>query len=250
MAYPLVEHSRTKHETSVHLVIRDYDADRRLCRHGLWVGLKTTFTETVVLAYEHDPEELYVGWMINGTTVIDPGYSAGTPPWGQPAPGAPSVTYVAPFNGLFHRLSLTSTTGSGDSCLWVQVLYRSPTEAGVPAHQGPGMSVCLAGSSIAWPADKLEEERRCLAVFLDLLRRYVRVAQVHPRDPVEQWLASLDGDMAVRVKAELETLGTIDPRVDRELAEAITADLTGIMTSRIPGSGMGPGLGLRPLTAD
>jgi hypothetical protein len=242
MTHPLVELSRTKHQTSAHLVIEDYDKHPTICRHGIWVGWSVTFTETVVLSFEHDPEELYVGWAINGTTVIDPGYSSGTPPWGYPAPGAPSVTYVTPVDGFFHRLSLTSTSGSGEVCLWVQVLYRGPSEAGAPAHYGPAMGVCLSGAEVIWPAYKLEEEKRCLAAFFDLLRRYVEVAHVNPGDPVEKWLARLRGEEAVRMKAELETLQKIDPKANRELADAIKADLARMLRARIPGAGGFPGL--------
>jgi hypothetical protein len=246
MAHPLVELSRTKLQAGVHLLFEDYDKNPRLCRHGTWIGLQTTFSETVVLSYEHDPEPLYVGWALNGTTVVDPGYGTGTPPWGSPTPGDPSVIYTTPVGGLLHRLSLTSAAGSDEECVWVQVLYRAPAEAGAPSHLGPAMSVCLSGSAVAWPADKLEEERRCLAAFFDLLRRYVRVAHVNPGDPVEQWLARLRGDIAVRVKTEIETLAKLDPKADRDLAEAIAADLAGLLRARMPGAGVGSGLSVMP----
>ena len=84
MAHSLVEVSRTKSVTECYLITEDYTKHPALCRSGIWVGWKCSFAETVLLSYEHDPEELYVGWLINGTMVIDPGYSAGTPPWRTP----------------------------------------------------------------------------------------------------------------------------------------------------------------------
>ena len=245
MAHPLVELSRTRHHTGANFVIEDYGKHPRLCRHGVWVGWQTTFTETVLLSYEHDPENLYVGWAINGTTVLDPGYGTGTPPWGAPAPGDPSISYVTPVGGFSHRLSLTSTAGSESECLWVQVLYRTPSQAGQPAQFGPAMSVCLTGSLVAWPSADLEEEKRCLDHLHDLLRRYVRVARVPPWEQVQQWLSHLRGDHAVRFRAEIETLAKLDPAADRELAEAITADLAGQLHARMPGAGLARGLDRR-----
>ena len=105
MTHPLVELSRTRSVTDCYVEIENYEKHPVLCRFGVWVGWRCNFAETVLLAYEHDPEELYVGWQINGTTVIDPGYSAGTPPWGSPTPSAPSVTYRCPAGGLYHQLS-------------------------------------------------------------------------------------------------------------------------------------------------
>jgi hypothetical protein len=232
MSHPLVELSRTKNQTSSSLVFEDYDKHPAICRHGLWVGWKINFTETVLLAFQHDPEELYVGWAINGTTVVDPGYGTGTAPWGSPAPGESSVTYVTPVAGLFHQLSLTSTAGDDNECLWVQVLYRKPNEASAPAHQGPAMWVCLSGSEISWPADKLDAERRCL----DRLRRYVEFAHVKPGDPVEQWLSRIRGEDALRIRAEIDTLEKLDPKAQPELAEAIKADLLRVAHARMPGS--------------
>jgi hypothetical protein len=250
MAHPLIELSRTRHQTSAHVVIEDYNRHPTICRHGVWVGWSISFTETVVLSFEHDPEELYVGWAINGSTVIDPGYSLGTPPGGYPVPGAPLLTYVTPMDGFFHRLSLTSTSDTTEECAWVQVLYRGPTEAGAPAHYGPVMSVCLSGAEVRWPGKKLDEEKHCLRVFFDVLRRYVDVAHVNPGDPVEQWLARIRGDDAVRLRAELDTLQELDPKVDRELAEAIKAELARIVRARMPGSGCFPGLAAKPQTGD
>jgi hypothetical protein len=229
MEHPLAEVSRTRSSENCYLVIEDYRKYPRLCRFGIWVGWKCDFVETVLLGYEHDPEDLYVGWSINGTTVIDPGYSSGTPPWGAPAPGASSVTYRCPVGGLFHRLSLTSATGIAEQCLWVQVLYRYPNEAGAPFHSGPSMYVCLSGSEIIWPISKVEEAEACMEKFYDLLRRYVEPAHIGPGGPVERWLERVSGDEAVRVRALLETIEQLDQRVDGQLFDAINAELKAIV---------------------
>jgi len=236
MTHSLVELSDTRTVTTSYLVVEDYTKHPRLCRYGVWVGWKSEFTETVVLSYDHDPEELYVGWSINGTTVIDPGYSAGTPAWGAPAPGNPSVTYRCPVAGLYHRISLSSTPGDANQYLWVSVLYRHPNEANAPFHVGPSHSVCLSGSEIAWPAAKLAETQACLARLYDILRRYVEVAHVGPGDPVESWLGELDGDEVARVDALLTTIEQLNRETDRLLFEAIRAELTGMVQwARSPG---------------
>ena len=61
MAHPLVVLSDTKSITDVSVVTIDYGSGLPLlCRSGIWVGLQTLYTETIV-SYEHEPEELYVG---------------------------------------------------------------------------------------------------------------------------------------------------------------------------------------------
>jgi hypothetical protein len=242
MSHPLVELSRVRNQTSAHIITEDYNKNPRFCRHGVWIGWQVNFTETVVLSYEHDPEELYVGWAINGTTVVDPGYGSGTPPWGAPAPGDPSITYVTPLDGLFHKISLTSTSGSNQECVQLQVLYRTPAEAVAPFHHGPMTSVCVSGSEIEWPAKLLEEERQCFAHFFDLLRRYVKIAFVKPGDPVEQWISRLRGDDVVRIRAELETLQLLDGHAQQKLADAIKSDLVRVLRTRMPGAGNARGL--------
>lgn len=229
MAHPLVEVSRVRNTTGCHLVLEDYSKHPHLCRFGVWIGWRCSFAETVLLSYEHDPEELYVGWQINGTTIVDPGYSSGTPPWGSPAPGASSVTYRCPVSGLFHQLSLTSTAGHDEVCLWVQVLYRYPNEAGAPFHYGPARWVCVDGWDVTWPAAKIKETQACLARFYELLHRYVEVAHVGPGDPVERWLERVRGDDAVKVKALLEALEEIDPKTEPELAEGARHELTAMV---------------------
>jgi hypothetical protein len=244
MAHPLIELSRNRNVTKSYVVTEDYTNKPTLCRSGVWVGLRSEFTETVVLSYEHDPEELYVGWSINGSVVIDPGYSAGTPPWGAPAPSDPSITYRCPVGGQFHRLSLSSTPGSDQECLWVRVLYRHPNEAGAPFHEGPSLSTCLSGAEVKWPPAKVKAEQACLAHFRELLRRYVELPPpVGPPDPdpVERWLERLGGGEAARVRALVETLADLDPAEDPEVFEAIKADVASMVKwAQSPG-----GLGFR-----
>ena len=232
MADTLIVLSDTKNVTGQSVVIEDYTKKFVLCRSGVWVGLEVTFTETVTLSYEHQEEPLYVGWAVNGVTVVDPGYSSGTPPWGAPCPGAASVTYRCPVDGLFHRISFTSTSGDPHECLWVQVLYRGPNDAGNPPRYGPAMWVCLAGSEIDWPLWKLLEWEACLASFWERLRRYVEVAHVNPGDPVE-WLATLPGEEAVRLHAEVQALEKLDVQAQPELAKALRADAAGMLRARI-----------------
>jgi hypothetical protein len=218
----------------------------RLCREGLWFGWRSLFQETVVLSYEHDPEDLYVGWQINGATVIDPGYSSGTPPFGWPSPGEPSVRYRCPEAGYFHRLALVSTAGEPPHCLNVQVLYRTPTGPGAPPTFGPSMWVCLSGYEITWPAAKLEEYRKCMRRLRELLERYVKIAHVGPGDPVEHWLDHLEDDEALRVGGMIEALESLDPKADAQILEAIKTELTGLVRwAESPGSRLSGGLSER-----
>lgn len=228
MAHPLVELSRSRAVTNGWLEIRNYDY-RELCRQGIWVGWRSIFQETVVVSYEHDPEELYVGWQINGTTVIDPGYSPGTPPFGSPAPGESTVRYRCPEGGYMHRLALISTAGEPEHCLYVQVLYRTPSGQYSPPTFGPSMEVCLSGYEITWPADKLEEYRKCVHRLRDLLERYVQIAHVGPGDPVEEWLLSLEDDEALRVGGMIEALEQLDPKVDAQILDAVRTELTALI---------------------
>jgi hypothetical protein len=241
MTHPLVELSDTKNFTGCNLVVENYNLHPAICRSGIWIGWSCDFTETIVLAYEHDPEELYVGWAINGAVVIDPGYSAGTPPWGAPVPTAPSVTYVCPYGGLYHQISLASTAGHEQVCLWVQVLYRYPDEEGQPFHYGPSMYVCLDGYEVIWPEAKLAEMRACLLKFYELLMKYVEIAPVGPGDPVERWLAQLRGDDAVRVKGLVDTFGELDRETEGVFAGAIKDELAGLVRfARSPGAFRSP----------
>jgi hypothetical protein len=235
MSDQLVVLSDTKNVTGQTIVIEDYNKHPVLCRSGIWVGWLTTFTETVTLQYQHTEDPLYVGWAINGTTVIDPGYSSGTPPWGVPCPGVPSVAYCCPVDGFLHNISLTSTSGDPYECLTIQVLYRGPNDANNPAHVGPFMSVCLAGSEIDWPAKKVAESERCMADLWARLGRLIEIAHVQPGDPVE-WLGSLPSEESIRLQAEVNTLEQLDVTAQPALAKAIRADLTGMLSARMPGA--------------
>jgi hypothetical protein len=237
VAYSLVELSRTRSVTRSYVVTHDYTRQPTLCRSGLWVGLKSEFAESVVLAYEHEPDPLMVGWSINGTLVVDPGFSAGTPPWGSPAPGVPGVTYTCPFGGEYHQLALTGTAGMDSQCASITVLYRFLNEQFAPFHTGPSLTVCLDGSSIAWPPDKVKAANECLARFRDIIRKYVQIAHVGPGDPVERWLQETVGDDVVKVQALVETLEQLDRQADGPLFEAVRAELNALMKwAASPGS--------------
>jgi hypothetical protein len=238
MPHALIELSRTKTDVGGSVVIEDYGQNPMLCRSGVWVGWKEIFTETVVMTFEHGTEDLYVGWELNGVTVIDPGYSPGTPPQGDLVPGAPSIVYRTPVNGFYHELSLTNTAGTDETCVHVRVLYRGPTEATAPAHLGPATSVCLNGTDILWPADKVAAEQICLAKYRHRIDQYVIPAYVGPGDPVElglghrgpadpldHWLAGIRGEDAIRVAAEVEALEKAHPEADHRLNDAIRRDL-------------------------
>jgi hypothetical protein len=245
MTHPLIELNRSRVVTGGWLEIKNWGYG--LCREGIWFGWRSIFQETVVMSYEHDPEELYVGWSINGTTVVDPGYSAGTPPFGFQAPGEPSVRYRCPdASGLYHRIALISTPGEPEHCLNLRVLYRTPSGAGSPPLLGPSAWVCLSGYEIEWPKDKVEEWKRCMDHLREILERYVKLAHVGPGDPVEHWLEHLEGDESVRVGAMIEALETLDATADERIVEAIRSELTGLVRwAESPGGRLGAGLRLQ-----
>jgi len=225
MAHPLVVLSDTRSITSTSTVVVDYGTGGPfLCRSGLWVGVETLFTRTVLLSYEHEPEDLYVGWALNGSIVSSPGFPPTIFPPGAAAPGAPDVLYMTPVNDLYHRISFTSTAGMDEECVYAQVLYSTFQDIaqGKPVHYGPALSVCLAGKEIAWPADKLAEERECLEHWRKILHRVAGPKHVNPGDPVEDWLARVRGDAAVRMRGLARA---IEAGGDESLAEAARTEL-------------------------
>lgn len=228
MSNTLSEINRIRHITGSSIVTEDYDSHFRLCRSGIWIGLENTFTETVTLSYEHT-NELYVGWKINGVTIVDPGYSSGTPSWGSPVPGVPGVSYKCPVDGFFHRISFTSTSGMDEQCFYAQVLYRNGiAEANMAPHSGPSLCVCISGKEIEWPEDKLEEEAQCLAALFDKLKRYRLIRKVFPPDPIE-WLRRFEGQEAQILKASVNTYERINaerqPIFSKMLEESIVNSL-------------------------
>src|SRR6476619_5774966 len=112
--HPLIEYRHTRFEVGRTIAVEDYTTHPRLCRSGLWIGLASDLIETIVLSYEHDtgpdPEQLNVGWAINGMTVSEPGspQSHLESMLGWPAPDATSVRYVTPVDDLNHRIQLRS----------------------------------------------------------------------------------------------------------------------------------------------
>jgi hypothetical protein len=228
MAYPLVVVSDTKSIANVSVVTIDYGSGLPLlCRSGIWVGLETQFTEVIVLSYEHDPEELYVGWMLNGSIVSSPGFPPTIFAPGLPVPGAPQVTYMTPINDLYHRISFTSTAGMDDECVYAQVLYNTfqDIQQGKPVKYGPALSVCLSGREITWPADKLAEERQCLERWRRIFHLVDGPRHINPGDPVEDWLARVRGDDAVRIKALAQVIEKPGAGSDKSLVDAARAEL-------------------------
>jgi hypothetical protein len=148
---------------------------------------------------------------------------------------------MTPVNDLYHRISLTSTAGMDEECAFAQVLYSTFQDIaqGKPVKYGPALSVCLAGKEIAWPADKLAEERECLEHWRKILHRVAGPRHVNPGDPVEDWLARVRGNDAVRMKGLAHA---IEAGGDESLAEAARSELRSLfrrvrLDGRIAGLG-------------
>jgi hypothetical protein len=230
VTHPLVVESTTEVDTGCTVVVEDYDCHPVLCRSGIWVGQRCDFIETVVLSYEHDPDPLYAGWAINGTTLIDPGLSPGTPPWGYPVPGVSGVTYVCPYQGFYHKIALTGTAGMAEVCPWVQVLYRPSTALPTdPAQLGPGRYVCIDAFRIVWPADKLAETRACILALIGRLQGLEEIAHVGPGDPVERWLEAGDPESAFRLGALVDAHEKLHSERDRGLKAAVETEIKGLV---------------------
>jgi len=215
----LLELSDEKTTTSCRLIIVNYDLVFNLCRKGIWVGRRCQQRERIVLSYEHDPEVLYVGWSINGTTVLDPGYGTFTPPWGAPAPGMPDVTYETGVDWFAHRIALSVEPGTPSRTVQLRVLYRHPDEASEPAHLGPSRAVSLSGVALHWSAAKLEDERRCWNDLKNYLRRFVKVAHVGPGDPVERALEQVQDPEDMAMLASARVVAELDQNADADLIE-------------------------------
>jgi hypothetical protein len=233
MANQLVVVDDSKSPTGGHVVVEDYDEHPRPCRRGLWIGWKETFSQRVTLAFER-PGHPYVGWSLNGVTVIDPGSGPFPRPPGEPCPGQPSVLYFAPVGGLENQIQFTGAPGIPRVCLGVQALYRE--HGNLPALvAGPSTTVCLSGADIEWPAFLVKEEIACQKRWWEILRRYVEVADVGPLDPVA-FLGELpDQDLKV-LHAAAQTLERITGEDQPELANAIRERVVGILRSRMVGA--------------
>jgi len=238
MADPLVVLSDTVNIISQGIVVIDYDQPQHhaLCRHGLWEGWQEVYTQTIKLAFEHDADhpEYVVGWQVHGQTIVDPGFSSGTPPWGAPLPGFPTVTYVCPADGYFHEIAFTSSPGDPIEKFWVQVLYRSSYEQASPSV-GPGTWVTLSGQTIEWPWFLLAEQGECIKRFLQLINSIRATvggfAPVNPGDPVE-WATQFTPEEARHLQAALHVLGRMDVDKQSELAKRIGSHANAIVQTR------------------
>lgn len=215
----LIELRRSQEPAGQGIVIEDYTDHPTLCRHGVWVGLATYFTETVTIAYEHESADLNVFWQLNDDVLYPVTGFLG----GGPVLGTPGVHYVWPVDGFQHRISLISTPGTKDSSVNVEVLYQQPP--GGPTQYGPSMRVAISGMTIQWPESKLEEERACQARWQDIRNRYVHWHKPKPGETVTG-LDHVRGEAAIRLIAVQKTLESLDPDADHELAEALKAELT------------------------
>ena len=225
--------SKKKSVTGGRLVVEDYDDHRVLCRRGLWVGWQETFIQTVTLGYEHEGYDLVVGWAVNGQTIFDPGHGTAVIFPGEPCPGQPSVRYVCPVEGHWHRISFLSTPGEPEHCLSVQALFRRRDTGWQQLEDGPFIQVCVSGSVIQWPAHLIKEEAACLRHVWDVLKRYAEVAHVNPGDPV-QFLAAFPVAELRRLEASAQTLERLDEKEQPALAQALRESIVGTLRSRIP----------------
>jgi len=215
--------------------VEDYNLHPALCRFGVWVGCEEDFVESVVLSYEHDPDPLYVGWALNGTVVSQPGFPPTIFPPGNPVPGTLDVVYMTPVDDLYHRISLTGTSGMTQRCVYAQVLYMTYQDYvnGIPPTYGPALTVCLSGQSITWPADKLEETRECIKHWWEIFRERVGPVPVGPGDPVEDWLARATPEQAFRLKAYADALETLHAERDAIVIRCLLLDLRAIISELV-----------------
>ncbi|MGJ5667567.1 hypothetical protein QLG13_06825 [Rhodococcus aetherivorans] len=220
MTYPLVEKSRERSEAGRHFVIEDYTKTPSLCRRGVWVGRRVDFSETVLMSFEHGQDDLSVGWIVNGAAVSPAGYYA-------PCQGVPTIRYRCPGDGRnLHTISLMSTSGSDQDCVDLQVVFTRPPQWN-PLEYGPSKKVCLQGRIVEWPWFLLQQEQQCWERFRNVFEKYVVVPRPVPAPPgpVERWIASLRGDEAATVRAELDTVEQLDHARDGDFLAEIRADL-------------------------
>lgn len=234
MASEIVVVSDNKAAKGGHVVVRQFD---QLCRHGYWIGWQRNFEHTITLAANIDPgRHPYIGFSINGQTVIRPGKGPWTKPpfWFEPCPGAPSVRYTCPVGNDYTQIRFTGTAGAPEACLWVQALFLHHGEdPDGPPHEGPWTSICLQGFDIEWPAFLIREEQACLKRLWDTLRRYVEAAEVGPLDPVA-YLAGMPEHDLTLLHTAAQTLEKIDTEDQPELANALQESVVGILRSRMP----------------
>ncbi|HEX6500699.1 MAG TPA: hypothetical protein VF054_16955 [Micromonosporaceae bacterium] len=218
--YTLEEISRSRAEAGSGIAFEDYGANPALCRHGVWIGLANYYSETVTISFEHDPDRLNVFWKLQNSEVLYPGPGA---PTSGPVPAAPGVRYIWPAEGRQHKISFVSAPGTKQTRVYAQVLYVR--EDGDEIEYGPSITVRISGEADFWPPDKLEEEQRCQQHWHDLRTRYVRWREPRPGEPIMK-LHEVRGLAAVRLAAIADAVESLDEASDRELAQALRAELT------------------------
>jgi hypothetical protein len=225
MAYSIEEIRRSRSATGQGIVVEDYSQNQSLCRKGTWTGVRSYFTETVVLGFTHDDEIQTMVWVINGN--MFPGlapFPGANPadPLAAGVRGVPGVRYYTPVDGFHHRLALYSEPGASPATIHLQVLYVMGS-ADNDAQYSASKAVHLAGQSTRWPRWKVDEEARCHQRFADVARRYLRWEEPAPLDPVI--FDRMPAHEAVKVRAMMEELEHLTDD-DVEIAEAIRAELT------------------------
>jgi hypothetical protein len=169
---------------------------------------------------------------VDGQMIVDPGYGDAML-FPAPCPGLPSVRYLCPVQGHWHRISLISTSGEPEQCLSLQALFRRRDDNYQKIEDGPIVRVCVSGSVIQWPAHLVKEEASCLRHLWDVLKRYAEVAHVNPGDPV-QFLSAFPASELRRLEASAQALEQIDEKEQPALSQALRESVVGTLRSRIP----------------
>lgn len=220
---PVTECARERDNKTVQgPIIHDYTDNSTLCRRGVWVGMMSTYQETVALCWEHDPEPLNVFWGLqHGGQILYPGQGARLT---GPVNGAPGVHYIWPYQNRQHRIAFVCAPGTTATQIHAKVLYQR--HPGPEVHtDGPETTITISGRVIAWPQHKLEEERECKQRWSEVLRRYVRWREPLPGQTV-MGLDDIRGPRALELNAMIKELERLGPDADRELVQGIEAELT------------------------
>jgi hypothetical protein len=227
MPFEPVEVSRTQTPTATRTVVTDYFRNPAVCRDRVWVGQAHEYVERVVLEVEDIPPfvslgDLLLGWLLAGSTFVGLYRATGTQRIGGVVPGHPSVTYEA----VGRRIEFTSTPGQGEECFSVRVHYRILPDT---PQRGVTKQVCISGTDVGWPKLSLGDEQECLKGVRDFFDRHKFIPPDRPWPPIERALRRLRGDDAVRIRAHIDTLDRLDPNAEKELFQAVSAELHGFV---------------------